>query len=68
MFNSIKRNVKLMKYIHLDGTDIGDACRPNLDTCIDDNAECNGTVCDCKAGFNHNGTICGKSFEIQNKK
>ena len=43
-----------------DGTRVGDSCTTSLDTCIDDNAGCNGTVCDCLPGFTYNGSICSK--------
>lgn len=42
-----------------DGTRVGDRCTNVVDTCIDDNAGCNGTVCVCDAGFTWNGTLCG---------
>ncbi|XP_060553466.1 neurogenic locus notch homolog protein 1-like, partial [Ruditapes philippinarum] len=40
------------------GTHVGDSCTTSLNTCIDDNAGCNGTICDCLPGFTFNGTIC----------
>ncbi|XP_060560578.1 fibropellin-1-like [Ruditapes philippinarum] len=40
------------------GTHVGDACTTSLNTCIDDYAECNGTICNCIAGYNWNGSRC----------
>lgn len=47
---------------HLDGTRVTDSCTTVTDTCIDDNAGCNGTVCDCLPDFAWNGSICSKVF------
>ena len=38
---------------------VGEDCITDLDTCIDDNAGCNGTTCVCNEGFTWNGFICG---------
>lgn len=38
-----------------------EACTLDLPTCIDDYAECNGTVCTCISGFIWNGSVCGKN-------
>ncbi|XP_053406285.1 neurogenic locus notch homolog protein 1-like [Mercenaria mercenaria] len=40
------------------GTRVTEACTNVLDTCIDDNAGCNGTICDCLPGFTWNGLLC----------
>ena len=50
-----------MKYFTLltDGTDVGDPCTTDLDTCIDNYAHCNGTICDCMPGYAWNGSLCG---------
>ena len=44
------------------GTRIGESCTTSVDTCVDDKAVCNGTVCDCMQGFQSNGSICGKQY------
>lgn len=46
--------------LYSDGTRVTEPCTNTLDTCVDDNAGCNGTVCDCNAYFTWNGTICGR--------
>ena len=43
-----------------DGTKVTESCLSILDTCTDDFAACNGTVCDCIEGYTYNGSICGK--------
>ncbi|XP_053405040.1 neurogenic locus notch homolog protein 1-like [Mercenaria mercenaria] len=40
------------------GTRIGERCTTIVNTCIDNNAVCNGTICDCKPDFVWNGTRC----------
>lgn len=47
-------------FFSLDGTHVTDPCTTVIDTCVDNYAECNGTICDCISGFIWNGTICGK--------
>ena len=51
--------------IILDGTRVTEDCTNTVNTCVDDNAECNGTVCTCLSGYIWNGSICGNCF-IQN--
>ena len=41
------------------GRFVGNDCTTNRDTCTDDNAGCNGTICDCNDGFLWDGMICG---------
>jgi hypothetical protein len=45
------------------GTHVTDICSSVVDTCIDDHAECNGTICNCIDMFKWNGTQCGKYFD-----
>lgn len=41
------------------GTRVNEVCTQILETCIDDNAECNSSnICDCKEGFEWNGVKC----------
>ena len=53
----------ILNYV-TDGTHVGDKCTQFIDTCIDDYAVCNGTVCGCLSGYQWNGTRCSKIHEI----
>lgn len=44
----------------LDGTRVTEKCTTVLDTCIDNYANCNGSICDCIHDFTWNGSFCGK--------
>ena len=50
-----------------DGTRVKEVCLASLDTCTDDNAGCNGTVCDCNEDFIWNGTVCSKEYSFKLK-
>lgn len=53
-------NILPLHYFFVDGTRVTERCLQRLDTCVDNWAVCNGTVCVCVEGFTWTGTICGK--------
>ena len=53
------KDVEYLFFFYIDGTIVGQTCTSGLDTCAQNNARCNGTICDCVEGFTYNGTACG---------
>ena len=56
---------KIYNYIKV-GTRVTEICSTVVNTCVDDNAECNGTICNCLPKYVWNGTHCGNVVYLLN--